>query len=304
MVLYELANALSRRGHEVNFFHGPTWPTRIDDLSELPSECFAADVANRLVDSLDDPDLPEADVIFNMGAAPRLGLPATYVQGYKMLGPELEVSSYRAVGMKYCVASWLVDVGLTLGVDAEQLVHVPPGIDHELFRFDRPLEDREFDVAVLYHPFPEKRWAHAVEVLEELHRRRPEIRVVVFSVRVPPDLPDWVTHKKALGHRALADEVYGRTRVMMQASRHEGFGLTPLEAMACGAALATTDCGGPRDYGIDGETALVVPVDDVAALADAVERLLDDDALRHRLARAGERKTREFRWINLHGTTP
>jgi len=90
--------------------------------------------------------------------------------------------------------------------------------------------------------------------------------------------------------------VYNATRVFVQASRHEGFGLTPVEAMACGAALVTTDCGGSRDYAFADETAIVVPPEDPMALADAVESLLDDDERRAALAAAGERLVRTFRW--------
>ena len=40
------------------------------------------------------------------------------------------------------MARWLVDVGLTYGVPAEQLIHLAPGIDHEMFAVRTPLDDR------------------------------------------------------------------------------------------------------------------------------------------------------------------
>jgi len=64
--------------------------------------------------------------------------------------------------------------------------------------------------------------------------------------------------------------------------------MPPMEAMACGAALVTFDNGGCRDYALDGETALVAPRRDVAALAGALERLVTDAGLRERLARQGQ----------------
>jgi glycosyltransferase involved in cell wall biosynthesis len=70
-----------------------------------------------------------------------------------------------------------------------------------------------------------------------------------------------------------------------------------MEAMACGAALVTYDNGGCRDYARDGETALVAPRRDVAALAEALARVAGDAALRSRLAAAGQaRVTTEFDW--------
>jgi glycosyltransferase involved in cell wall biosynthesis len=70
-----------------------------------------------------------------------------------------------------------------------------------------------------------------------------------------------------------------------------------MEAMACGAALVTFDNGGCRDYALDGETALVAPRRDVAALTEALERMVSDAALRERLARQGQGfVTSRFDW--------
>ena len=77
----------------------------------------------------------------------------------------------------------------------------------------------------------------------------------------------------------------------------EGFCQPGLEALACGTPLVTTDNGGCREYAIDGETALVVPPRDARAMADAIRRLLDDDALAGRLVANGlELVERDFDW--------
>jgi len=51
-----------------------------------------------------------------------------------------------------------------------------------------------------------------------------------------------------------------------------------------------TDCGGNRELVGDGETGLVVPPGDVGALAEALTRLFDDPALRHRLGSAARKR--------------
>ena len=196
-----------------------------------------------------------------------------------------------------CVASWLVDVGRWYGVPEQQLVHIPMGLDHELFALPIPPVERDIDVALLYHPNPEKGFAVGRDALEELVRRRPSLRCVVFSMAGKPRrLPKGVELVLDLDQRGLVDEIYTKTRVMVQASNHEGFGLTPVEAMACGCALVTTDCGGSRDYAIPDETAVVVAPGDALGIADAVESLLLDDERRIALAAAGERHVRKFDW--------
>jgi glycosyltransferase involved in cell wall biosynthesis len=295
IMLYEFANALARRGNEVHFIHGPAWPQRVERIDQIPFR-FDDRVHHHIVDDLHDPSLPIADVVFG-GQALHLGHPSVIVQGFRLLGPHADALSYRSPSPKVCVASWLVDVGLLYGVPARQLVHVPLGLDHELFAVRVPQDERTIDVAMLYHPSREKGWDVGRQVLEQLVARRPELRAVVISLADPPrqPLPDGV-QLLALDQQRLADDVYNQARVFVQASHHEGFGLTALESMACGAALVTTDCGGSRDYAFADETAIVVPAGNATVLADGVEALLDDDARRLALAAAGARSTQKFDW--------
>jgi GT2 family glycosyltransferase len=101
---------------------------------------------------------------------------------------------------------------------------------------------------------------------------------------------------KNLDQAALGRE-YAAARVFAVGSWFEGFCQPGLEALACAAPLVTTDNGGCREYAIDGETALVVPPRDARAMADAIRRLLDDDALAARLVANGlEIVARDFDW--------
>jgi phosphatidylinositol alpha-1,6-mannosyltransferase len=73
----------------------------------------------------------------------------------------------------------------------------------------------------------------------------------------------------------------------------EGFGIVYLEASASGRAVVAGRSGGVGDAVEDGCSGLLVRPDDPVALTRAIRRLLDDDDLRRRLARAGERRVRE-----------
>jgi glycosyltransferase involved in cell wall biosynthesis len=82
----------------------------------------------------------------------------------------------------------------------------------------------------------------------------------------------------------------------------EPFGLVPLEAMACSTPVIATGTGGSGEFLLDGANCLRVPVDDHVAIAEAVERLAADDALRARLVTAGHVTARELslsRWLEL-----
>ncbi|HZO86845.1 MAG TPA: glycosyltransferase family 1 protein [Chthonomonadaceae bacterium] len=77
-------------------------------------------------------------------------------------------------------------------------------------------------------------------------------------------------------------------------SLYEGFGIPPLEAMACAAPVLVADA--PAMPEVVGEAALIVPATDVAAWADALARVLQDADLRHDLSLRGPRHAARFTW--------
>jgi glycosyltransferase involved in cell wall biosynthesis len=77
-------------------------------------------------------------------------------------------------------------------------------------------------------------------------------------------------------------------------SVYEGFGLPPLEAMACGTPTVVSDASCLPE--VVGEAALVVPVGQTAALTEALVALVAGGELRHRLAAAGPARAARFTW--------
>jgi glycosyltransferase involved in cell wall biosynthesis len=88
--------------------------------------------------------------------------------------------------------------------------------------------------------------------------------------------------------------LYGAATAVGYPSRYEGFGLPPLEAMACGAAVVASRVGAlPETLG---EAALLVAPRDEAALTAALRRLVHDRDLREHLQRTGLTRAAGFRW--------
>jgi len=98
--------------------------------------------------------------------------------------------------------------------------------------------------------------------------------------------------------------LYRRAAVVACPSRREGFGVACLEAMAHGRPVVATSVGGLRDLVVDGDTGLVVPPRDAAALRTALQRLLADPELRRRLGAAGRERARtQFSWQTVTDAT-
>ncbi|WP_036726201.1 glycosyltransferase family 4 protein [Patulibacter minatonensis] len=101
---------------------------------------------------------------------------------------------------------------------------------------------------------------------------------------------------------ATLPALYRAADVCLVPSLYEPFGLVALEAMRGGCACVAAATGGLREVVPDG-TGVRVPPDDVRALAAALRRLLDDDALRRRLVVAGATHAARFSWDDAAART-
>ena len=96
---------------------------------------------------------------------------------------------------------------------------------------------------------------------------------------------------------AEVERLLERASVVVSPCEREGFGLAAAEAMAFGRPVVAAAGGALLELVADGETGLLVPPRDAAALRKAVERLLGDRELRERLGRAARERARErFGW--------
>ncbi|MBI2159584.1 MAG: glycosyltransferase family 4 protein [Candidatus Rokubacteria bacterium] len=251
--------------------------------------------------------LPDGDVVVATawesaaaaaGAPARCGAKFYFVQHYESLyhgTPATVDATYRLRLRKIVISTWLRDVMRErFQSDGEVLVTpVDPVLFHAVpvtVTTPRPR------VLMLQH---EKAWKGVADGLEAVARVKPRVPGLVlvgFGVKPPPVALPYEEFHLSPPQEKLA-EVYSSCEIYLCPSWDEGLGMPPMEAMACGAALVTYDNGGCRDYARDGETALVARRRDVADLAAKLERLVTDETLRARLAKAGTRYvTTAFEW--------
>ncbi|MBP9218611.1 MAG: glycosyltransferase family 4 protein [Sterolibacterium sp.] len=102
-------------------------------------------------------------------------------------------------------------------------------------------------------------------------------------------LADWMQEGcvECWGRHEDMPAVFAQASIVCLPSYREGLPKALLEAAACGRALVATDVPGCREIVIDGHNGLLVPVQDVVALAAALRRLLENAAWRDTLGRNG-----------------
>ncbi|MDW8373925.1 MAG: glycosyltransferase, partial [Planctomycetota bacterium] len=88
--------------------------------------------------------------------------------------------------------------------------------------------------------------------------------------------------------------MYSLATVMAFPSVYEGFGFPPLEALACGAPVVSSNAASLPE--VCGDAALLIPPLDVAEWVRALRRVLGDEALRRELGARGPRQAAKFTW--------
>lgn len=184
----------------------------------------------------------------------------------------------------------------------DEVAVVAPGVD-DVFESQVPLGARR-DVAFVGSLIHRKGSDVVCAAMSRVMGARADLGLTLLGPGMPaPDalalfdaaIRARVTVVETLPAAELAARL-GNFAVLAFPSRYEGFGLVVLEAMRAGLAVVVTPTGAGADVVKDGENGLVVPIADVAATAAAISRLIDDAALRARLATAGREEARRRSW--------
>lgn len=326
-VAYEYANRLTALGHELAVVHErkPAPPPRLTNpIRKLlkvgwyggpPSDLapwmgIDPRVEMTAVEAIDNTTVPPSDAYIATAwlTAEWLDQRITHpgeryylVQDYEFYctaKPDIKqrmIDTYKLGFKTFAISPAVTDMLEEVGV--HDSLYQPNGIDLGHFEMTRPIDDPKRTLIGFPHRKAEwKRTELAVEALELVRQRRGgELEAWSFGTGKPDYMPGWIDYQTQVPDADLKD-LYNRSAVFVTPSDFEGWGLPGSEAMVCGAALVSTQTGGVRAYAEHEVNALLTPIGDAGALAEAVCRLLDDDALRHRFAEAGRHKIAEFTW--------
>jgi glycosyltransferase involved in cell wall biosynthesis len=251
-----------------------------------------------------------------------------------LLFPEYHTDQTREIqAQKYRFACEEADVVVTisqatkrdivkhLGIPAERIHVVYPGFE-DIFH---PIQDRK-ELQTMLAPLgltPGDYLLHVgtleprknlLRLVEAYHRVRHNLSVPIpklvlagapgwdfrriFELIEGLDLEDDVRYVGRVSRTTLPF-LYSGARLFVYPSLYEGFGLPPLEAMACGTPVITSNVSSLPE--VVGEAGLMVPPTDIDALVEALMELLSDSERREQLREAGISRARQFSWDKAVG---
>jgi glycosyltransferase involved in cell wall biosynthesis len=126
----------------------------------------------------------------------------------------------------------------------------------------------------------EKGWLYK-KIFEEIKSSNVEQSIILLGVVEDEDLP----------------MLYNCADLFVFPTLYEGFGLPPLEAMACGIPVITSNTSSLPE--VVGNAGIMVDPNNVESLSNAMYRVLQDKELRHRMSRDGLKRSKMFTWEKM-----
>ncbi len=295
-VIFEHLNGLVDRGHDAQLWtlgDEPNWfelrcaVRRFSDYSEL--EAALAPLEAIKVATWWNTAIPvwRASVLN--------GLPVYLVQdietSYYPDDPERRfavLNSYHPEFRFLTTSGWSQEHLRELGLDAAL---ISPAVNPDVFHLV-PTARRSDMVLALGRSDPLKNLSLTLDAWRRLPKPRPEL--CLFGGE-PDKVDDGAVRYVTRPSDDHVNALLNQATVFVQTSKHEGFCLPILEAMAAGAPVVCTDAHGNRDFCVDGENCLM-PEGTPAAVAGAIARLLADSDLRARLGQAGAATAARYDW--------
>ncbi len=192
------------------------------------------------------------------------------------------------------------------GIPRDRIDVVRCGLDHNSYSVTTLPENRERPLIAFVGRLRKYKGAqYAIRALPLVRRRVPGARLLIVGDGPYRDNLKSLARSLGVLHRVefmgplgqqYKVETLNQAMVAVAPSPKEGWGLTVIEANACGTPVVASRSPGLIESVQDGRTGVLVPHGDVAALAEAIVSLLADPPRRLAMAEAGVRWAREFTW--------
>lgn len=314
-VIATYAEHLQKRGHEILIVSTPSPKPLLDqrlrhllsgkgwlkDTSKerIPSHLDGRNLNHVVLDSyhpVRDADVPDADVVIATWwetaewvstLSPSKGAKVFFVQHHEVFSffDENRVrATYRLPLHKVVVSRWLQQV-MTEEYGDNNVSVVPNSVDTNQFNAPPRGKQAVPTVGLVYSHTYWKGFDVSVKALALVAEKIPNLRIITFGDIDPEEecpLPPNAEYILRPPQGTIKD-LYSQCDVWLCGSRVEGFGLPPVEAMACRCPVVTTPVGGLIDIIEPGVNGYLVPIDDPETFAERILQVLQQPELEWQL---------------------
>ena len=206
-----------------------------------------------------------------------------FIQGFEVWdNKEYGLRSYKLPLNKIVISTWInQQLKENLGIGPFPVVY--NGMDTE--KFTNPNKGYRQDGKTI----------HCLMLNHLLSKKGVDDGIKAFELAKREDLPDYVMYTQDPSQNEIV-EMYKRADIFIFPSKAEGWGLTPLEAMACRCAVVGTRTGFVLDLGQHGVNMMISEPEDVEELARNIVRLAKDTELLKKISEKGLELAKKLSW--------
>lgn len=300
-IVFEHANRLANRGFEVEVWgldaHDSTW--------EADPQVRIRTFKNyeRMTTALSNEEAIKVATWWETAfpvwlASVKKGIPVYFIQEFEtwfypddVVAQASVVSCYRKEFRNMTTSQYNLDEIKAIGLKATA---IPCGYDNTTNKQISGVKREEDVLLALGRTFFQKNFTFTLNAWKALGESRPKMWLFGGEPEMSK-LDKKITYFNKPSNEE-ANKLYNQATVFVQTSRHEGFSLPILEAMAAGCPVICTDAHGNRDFCFDGKNCLMVDHDDTQALSKAIEKLFNDSRLRDKLSSQALNTVKKYQW--------
>lgn len=265
---------------------------------------FNLDVSLRLVPLIKSKYIRDADVsiatawptaydVYNLDDSK--GKKYYFIQGYEIWsGNKYDVdNTYKLPLKQIVIAQWLKDL-MENQFQSNDVTVAYNGIDFKEFYNNNKIFNNNI-ISMMYSRQNWKGYKEGLKAFERIKDRYHGLRLILFGMEKGDDIPDYAELHLNPSKKELR-EIYSNSDIFIFPSKFEGWGLTPLEAMACKCAVVGTKVGCMCEIGIHKQNAMLSESNDIETMSYNIECLLNDKQLLESVSEEGFKTVLKFDW--------
>ncbi|MCE7699524.1 MAG: glycosyltransferase family 4 protein [Methanobacterium paludis] len=320
-VVFEYANRLTERGHDVTIVYPlidkKSIKSKLNSVINMTKyispfhnhypKWFDLKAKLLPVPTFKEKYIPDADIIvatwwetayYVSSYEKNKGKKFYLIQHYETWGgPPDKVKKTYTMGLhNIVISSWIKEKLENLGADIDAIIL--NGVNFNDFYPDKKMKkDDELRVLMPYRVEKWKGISDGVKAFKLVKEKFNNIKLVTFGPKpLEGELPEDVEfHVYPTGNELR--KLYNSCDIFLFPSHCEGFGLPPMEAMACELPVVSTDVGAIKDIALPGKTALVSNPYEPIDLSKNIIKLIKNESLRKEIAKSGYEYIKQFNWV-------